>query len=414
MTEENRVNIIRHVLWVVLLGFLLFGALWLVTSYLDPIKPHMEWPYVMGPALLTILFAALLRTLMQFRQDIKSKRREDAPRPSIFSIRSLVALILAAVLLAVAYSGFLAAPNEADLRKSLVFNLVKEVGFALLVGLVIWIVFEFFKQEESEERWNARIDNMQKSVFFGVFRRNFPTDLMSEANLLLLDQHFIRSRFHVLYTLNDETYSKNGESLPCVLLESVQQFKIKNVSADKQSLRIRAGLPNPSVYELKQKCRVRSVQLRREGGTLEKLPIETAQAKFQEAIAKAESGHNVPFELSPITVARDEEVELVWDVVMAKEEEDNEIMTFNYATESLGLTIVDQGSEKRQIGARSIHRQDLVTLSRDPEKGSFTYAVDHFFLPRQGYVLWWKKAAEPRLPDGNTGPKDGLTTPAEP
>ena len=72
-------------------------------------------------------------------------------------------------------------------------KLLHEVGFALVVAAVIWIVFESFSSAQTEEQWNQRLDRISKDVFHGVLGRNLPQDLIKTAFDLVLTQNFIRS-----------------------------------------------------------------------------------------------------------------------------------------------------------------------------------------------------------------------------
>lgn len=114
---------------------------------------------------------------------------------------------------------------------SLVGTIFHEAGFALIVALVIWGMFEFFSQVEKDDIWNDRIEKIAKNVFFGVFRRNFPPDLIKEATELLLEQTFIRSGLHATYVLRDDKYRDSaGNDMSYVRLETVARFKIRNVT----------------------------------------------------------------------------------------------------------------------------------------------------------------------------------------
>jgi hypothetical protein len=73
---------------------------------------------------------------------------------------------------------------------------------------------------ETEDEWNARIERVAKSVFFGVFKRNFPEELMQETNLLLLDQNFVRTECNLLYTMRDAVFKRGADEIKFILFES--------------------------------------------------------------------------------------------------------------------------------------------------------------------------------------------------
>src|SRR4051812_34605439 len=121
--------------------------------------------------------------------------QQPKPTPKIFNLRSGLALLLGLGLIVVANTDIIFSTEPSDMaeQKSLFLLLIKEIGFALIVALTIWAMWEYFSLAESEDQWNERIERVAKSVFFSVFKRNFPEQLIQEANLLLLEQNFVRT-----------------------------------------------------------------------------------------------------------------------------------------------------------------------------------------------------------------------------
>jgi hypothetical protein len=136
-------------------------------------------------------------------------------------------------------------------------SIAHEVGFALLVAVIIWGSFELFEQAKSDEEWNQRIEKIARNVFFGVFKRNFPEEFIKEANILVLDHAFIRSGLNVTYTIVDDAYTdRAGQSQRFVKLYAIARYKVKNVGNTKASLPIGINLPNPLIDEMKPSCEV--------------------------------------------------------------------------------------------------------------------------------------------------------------
>jgi hypothetical protein len=101
---------------------------------------------------------------------------------------------------------------------------------------------------------------------------------------------------------------------------------------------------------------------------------------------------------------------VIWDYVMAKEQEDSEVTQFLFPTDSVAITIVDQGTDERVVRAKSIHRCALEGISSDSERGTYNYRLDRYFLPRQGYVIWWKRDFSRNRQPGNAFPPGNPTT----
>jgi hypothetical protein len=81
---------------------------------------------------------------------------------------------------------------------------------------------------------------------------------------------------------------------------------------------------------------------------------------------------------------------------MAKEEEDTELLQTRYPTDSLSVTIFDHGPTRRIVRARSIHLGDLRDDTPKEANGCYNFTLDRYFLPHQGFAIWWKKSPPAR------------------
>ena len=309
---------------------------------------------------------------------------------SLSTMRIIAAALFAFLLIVLAHFAFPKEPLSPQLE--LVKILFHEVGFALVVALLIWGLFEYFSNAESEEQWNRRIDRIAKSVFFGVFRRNFPPELIHEANVLLLEQSFVRLGFHVTYTLNDDSYVHEGREISFVRLEAVARYKIKNVSNVVASCPIAIGLPNPLQEVLKSKCRVNRLVVKRKGIN-ENINLDGAEEKFRLTLSD-NSSYNARYAIEPIKIAPDEEVEIIWDYAMAKEDEDTEIGQTLYPTDSITIAVMDTNPTRRIVRARSIHPAPLENDTSAEAKGTYIFRLERYMLPHQGFAIWWKRRPE--------------------
>lgn len=319
--------------------------------------------------------------------------RKEMSTPSI--LKRLLTWRAAAVLLA-SISCILAShyafpalvPYEAP---PLMRVLLHEVGFALLVALIIWALFELFTNAEIEEQWNQRIERITRNVFFGVWRRNLPEAVIREAHLLLLEQRFIRLDLVVNYVLSDDTYDdESGIAQPYVRLEAVARYRMKNIGNTAVPMAVQIGLPNPLIEALKSKCRINKVTIKNGAGDATHLDIHSAETSFREQLAD-NSKYVVKFSFPPVKVQPDEEVEVVWDYVMAKEEEDTEIGQTSFSTSSLSITVLDRNPDSRIVRARSIHREPLEDNTPEASRGTYIWRLNKFVLPHQGFAIWWKK-----------------------
>jgi hypothetical protein len=302
---------------------------------------------------------------------------------------------LGAVMLALVVAILLLVVNHyAVAEGSLLSLLTREIGLALLVAVAIWFIFEVSTQQESEEVWNKRIEAMASNVFFGVLKRNLPEKFIQEARALALENDFVRSNLTVTYTITDATYTdRAGHLRKFVRVSAVASSRIKNLGSVKGDLPVAIGLPNPLIDEMKCECRVTGVLIKR-GTQEERPPLEDATAKFAEAI-KDDTKHQIPFHVCTIPVEPGEEVELTMSYLMAKEAEDTEIFQTKYPASSITVTILDRGPTKRAVRARAIHLAELDNASSAEDDGTYVYKLERFFLPRQGFAVWWKEVPVP-------------------
>jgi hypothetical protein len=285
-------------------------------------------------------------------------------------------------------------------KGSFLRDLCHEIGFALVVAVTIWVTFEFFARADTEDHWNERIEKITKNVFLGVFKRNFPDEFIREAHSLVLDHTFIRYGLNVTYTISDGSYAnRDGQTQKFVKLNAVARYRIKNVGNSAARLPLGIELPNPMIEEMKPTCKVSRISVKR-GGTETKIDLSAAEEAFREAI-KNDNNSQVKFEVPNISVGQNEEIEVVFDYVMAKEEEDTEIFQTRYPTDSVGITIMDRGPTARAVRARSIHGSNLEDDTSAERTGTYNFKLSKYLLPYQGFVIWWKKV--PNEPQENSG-----------
>jgi hypothetical protein len=275
-----------------------------------------------------------------------------------------------------------------------------EIGFALLVATTIWIAFEFFSHIDAEDHWNARIEQISKNVFFGVWKKNFPDGLIKQAGRLILDQDFVRTDMHLVYTLSDASFTLGAETLKFVKLNTVATCKVRNISNDKAMLPLGIGLPNPMINELKLHCCLNKLVIKR-GGKIEPIPTKT----WDDALVKFKTDLDndkctvARMKLGEISLAPNEELEMILDYNMAKEAEDTEVFTTRFPVDSVTFTISDRGPTKREVRARSIHTEDLENDTSSEAGATYVFRLPHWLLPEQGFVIWWKDV--PNRPSPN-------------
>jgi hypothetical protein len=264
-----------------------------------------------------------------------------------------------------------------------------EIGFALIVAAVIWRMFEFFAQKESKDQWDGVVEQISQNVFAAMLKRELPEKLITQAFDLILNQQFIRTDVVFTFMISAATYTvENHAPKPFVRLNVVAKSKIKNVSNATARIPLGMSLPNPMIDELKPFCIVKKIAVKT-GGVWTDFDLTNAERSFRAAMID-DARKEVPFLLDEMVFAPKEEKEVIIDYVLAKEEEDNEVVQMRFPAESLLITVVDDAPGTRVIRAKAIHPADLENLSISDDIGPYTYKLDQFLLPHQGFVIWWK------------------------
>ena len=314
----------------------------------------------------------------------------------LYNVNAIIALLSGFLLLAFSHWG---------LEDYIFLRIAShEIGFALLVAVVIWSSFELFEQAKTDDEWNDRIEKIARNVFFGVFKRNFPEAFIKEANNLVLDHTFIRSGLSVTYTISDSKYEdRAGNIQGFVRLQSVARYKVQNVGNTKAKLPIGINLPNPLIDEMKSCCKVQEITIKT-GGREYKPDLTVAETLFREAI-KNDHQYQIPFLLDPVELEPNAEAEVVFHYCMAKEDEDTEIFQTLYPADSAIITIMDRDPTARVVRARSIHMSSLENDSAAEATGTYNFKLSRYLLPHQGFVIWWKKVPPGSNPDSSRNPE---------
>lgn len=278
-------------------------------------------------------------------------------------------------------------------------DLLHELGFALVVAVVIWLTFHTLSRREDEERWRRRIERVRSDVVSGVLRRDLPKGLLLEVNRLALDQAFILRNLTLEYVLADDSYANpGGASVPCVTVSAALRFTVVNISDAPRSFPIAVTLSNPFEPGLKEKCDVPSARLHQHGAWRD-VDIAGGRARFRLALARSAAAQ-VRCHCGDVQLISGEEAELDIRYVMAKREEDADTFETLYPSDSLRLMVVDHGAQGRRIGAIAHHPGALEDQTLTADGGPYQYRLDRYLLPHQGATIWWRKPDPARPPPG--------------
>ena len=276
-----------------------------------------------------------------------------------------------------------------------------EIGFALLVSFIVWLLFELHMAQEAENHWASRIERIAQNVFFAVLRKDLPKELVDEARALALDASLLRSGFNVTYTLMDDSFEvRSGEREPCVLIGATMSFKMQNIAAEAVMWKAGVGLPNPIHPDLKDKVRINSAVVSKNGAPLDGIKPKEANEAFRNKLLLDESA--VFYHVGDYLLEPGETVEFQATYTMAKEFEDTEFLQTKYPCDGMRVTVMDQCLDRhRVVFARSVHRKDIDILCSEDNPGTKIFTLSGYLLPQQGILIWWKQTP--------AGTQDALT-----
>ena len=266
-----------------------------------------------------------------------------------------------------------------------------EVGFALLVSLIVWGLFEAQLSQEAETTWQKRIQKVTENVFHAVLRKDLPKALLDEANNLVLNSSLIRENFSVTYTLNDARFRLGDCDTPCVIVDAVIEFTMRNIGSDTVEWPVKAALPNPIHPDLRARVGVKALTVIK-GGQAVSVDMEEAEKRFRSDLEN-NALTTIVFCPGQVTLAPGETCHMSASYSMAKEAEDTELLGTLYPSDGLRLTIFDQtGGEGRLLFARAVHRNPLESISEGVDApGVKIFKVSGYLLPHQGVLIWWKR-----------------------
>lgn len=271
-------------------------------------------------------------------------------------------------------------------------RVMEEIGFALLVATAIWLIFEAQLRFRSENEFSRRLSTIAENVFHAVLGTNLPKELVQEIHRVALAVRLVRDEMRARYLLCDGTYvDSKGQKRPFVELHSDLEFKIINVSSMNEEYTVGTALPNPIAPELQKLCGVLSVEASYIDGRELKLDLKRAEARFRQQMASGDLP-NVPYHARRVVLKPGEGLKVRIQAVMAKEEEDAELLELTYPARSLTVDLVDsEPSSGRTVHARTVHRIEAKSEKSEGPPGRWTLKIDEFVLPHQGIMVWWKK-----------------------
>lgn len=270
-------------------------------------------------------------------------------------------------------------------------RIMRELGFALLVAVSVWVIFELNLRLQADKEFSNRLERVAENVFAGALGANLPQSYVREVMRVAIQVSMMRKSFAAHYTLRDAVArTADGSDLPYVELIADLSFHVQNLGTDSQRCPVSMEVPNPVHASLKKTVSVRVVEVTH-NGTAVSSDNDEAMRRFSDRLATA-TEPNVLYDAGDFAMEPSDEAFIRLEVVMAKEVEDMELIEFGKPCDGLTLTLTDTNPDSgRRIFARTLHRREIRAEPTEANPGRYTLVQNDLFLPHQGALMGWKK-----------------------
>lgn len=264
-------------------------------------------------------------------------------------------------------------------------GVLKELGYASLIALLISVVVEQSSRARQEETTARRQQEIAESVFRGVFESDLPRELVDEVVDGVLRSKFVRTEHICTYSLTDGSETIDGQTFEFVKLEFTSAYSLQNVSREEIEVPIRLNFPLPGNRRLRDLAKLTSFVI----DDRDLSPEEMQQGDDEVPNTDFLQCYQWNRTLSP-----GETIRVRANAILIKERSDNEIFTTLYPSISMRLN-VNMHCQNMEFGAESHHRAGIKKVSGRGTDGHHEWELDRPLLPNQGIVFWWR----PESPD---------------
>ena len=209
-------------------------------------------------------------------------------------------------------------------------GVLKEMGFASLIALIIAVVIERTSRARQEMTTSERQREIAESVFRGVFETDIPKTIVDEVVEGILKSKIVRLDHTSTYVLNDRTKEVEGKSYKYIELTATSSYTLQNVSREYVVVPIRLMFPVPGNPYLRDMAKLMN------------FAINDRSLSSQEIEAGNEAAGNTEYlqgylweqELAPGATVR-----VRGTSTLIKDRSDNEIWTSLYPSKSMRLYV---------------------------------------------------------------------------
>ena len=272
-------------------------------------------------------------------------------------------------------------------------GVVREIGFACLIALLIIIFVEASSRQRQEnaalsflERERQRASELReelgRDVFRAVYCRETPASLVDGVIDQVLSCNVVRTYHRSDYKLLElDVAADENKDKRYVCLQIHGEYVVKNISRDTITVPIGIGFPTPGPMNLKKYAKITSVKI---GG------IELNEHEIREGDFAAEDDSDKIRFMWKRKLAAGNQLEVMYTAQLVKERSDNEVWTSLFPSTGMELSLTvevdDLEFDARSLSSKDVERLIGTRASNEMNK----WRLNGPILPHQSIIVWWR------------------------
>lgn len=268
-------------------------------------------------------------------------------------------------------------------------SLMRDIGFASLIALVLGILVERVARQEQQSLIDGALKAIKENVIEAAYSINTPQSIVRLALSSVFAAPIIRENFRISYTISPYPGKAN-----LVLLKIEADSTVKNVSGRTVEYDVRLYIPKRIEPDLKDASKL-------VGGAIGSDHM-TAEVIEQGRSSTEDSDYESKFSW-PRNIEAGESLRVVFGIHLVKERSDNEIWTCLIPCERLEVSAISE-CDDLEWNVDPLFCGELI-----PQDGEMVGPYGRLarpmrfdstapLLPHHGLVLWWRPGAPPSAP----------------
>lgn len=248
------------------------------------------------------------------------------------------------------------------------YFLTKELGFALIVAVFLVGTIERFTRERHEAAAEATMNEINRNIFYAVFRRYIPEKVFEEVEKAVMESNVVRSKHELNYTIEEVA---DGQ-VQCLAQTSYELTSVVDAPITHDVI-VRLELPVDD--ERKNECYVEKIVVSGQSYDRQQLKDYVTVTR-EHAVVKL-----------PVQILGRATIRVSTHSRLLKQSTDVEVWASRIPSDGLELT-VSTPSKELMVHASANHSEQLSTvIDNDVTK---KWALPHGIFPYQSIMFWWK------------------------